>query len=511
MAHTFQDFCIDRVAHNCRPNILIDAHSLAPYVELTILGGDGEIIKVSNEACSGCHPEHSAVIRSMEYGSTNALTVNLVIHDVAGGTFDSMVRGMNTDPDSIDADYNMKVKWGWVGEKCGQRFVPKASQEVTFFVNSLTSSFDQGKLVYEIEGKDMWKQMMQSRAYKTEGDDGEPLEVRQAIKKMFAHEPQPTIAEKNVRFLRRLSNGEVQKDDFEIRIKEGEKGKDVEGKWEPKNKSKIAAALDWIKPFVTDAGKGFSDFTWDVNSKGEPGVIFWEDNTSAGENCDCTQLGYFVVNGGNKELGSEGQQKGTSNVISFQPKFAWNHTHLGLSGGSLGTGTTNAVATDNKEMENSRKLGHKGQGIQISGDNPGKETSERNNGTDKFGANRSTRNSIEHSFSNTPNFKPVEAELVIQGDPTMIATEKMFKQWVSIIVINPFHLTGGNNHGTSCPDWTLTPPCNAMMTNKGWFVEGINHTIRDGSYTTTLKVKLSGPGGNKPTGTQMGCAGPTIN
>jgi hypothetical protein len=122
------------------------------------------------------------------------------------------------------------------------------------------------------------------------------------------------------------------------------------------------------------------------------------------------------------------------------------------------------------------------------------------------------RNQARQANSKNPHIFPVEADLVIQGNPDLVATQLIYKQWVSIIVVNPFHLTGGSNKGDGdCPDWTISPPCNEMMTNKGWFVRGVNHSIRDGSYTTTLKVYLTGPGGTKPTGEPLGCNGPPIN
>jgi hypothetical protein len=521
----FRNDCIDKFAKGCQLNVPIDAHNLGPWVELTVNGGKGEVITVSNESCSNCNPQHTAVIKSMEYGSTDALTINIVVHEQAGGTFDSLVLAMNTDSTQFNNDYELVVKWGWVGEKCGgQKFIPCESIPVTFLVTSLTASFDQGKIVYEIEGTDLWKQMMATRAFEVQGTEKDPIPIKQAeagagrigrqanntdankqgaIRRMFASEPQPMIEPQNVRFLRRLPSGEEVP--FDIVCDEKSKKIPV-SYWEPANKTKIAVALDWMKPYVTDAGKGCQDFVWDVRPDGKPGIIFWEDNASCDPiECSCDRLGYYIVNGSKY-----------SPVISFQPKFKWNFTHLGKSGGQPApTATAKVRAGDQGDGEGVCNLGEKGTGNQLAGASADHEDFERSCGRTPTALEIARRNQTRQSNSKNPHIFPVEADLVIQGNPSLVATALMYKQWVSIIVVNPFHLTGGlvpfiGGDG-ECPDWTLKPPCNEMMTNKGWFVRGVNHSIKDGSYTTTLKVYLTGPGGTKRTGEPLGCNGPPIN
>lgn len=498
----FQNECLTKFASGCRPNPPIGDHNLSPWVELTVAGGGGEVITVSNKSCDGCSPQHSAVIKSMEYGSTDALTVNIVVHDQAGGTFDSLVRAMNTDATQFNADYKLSIRWGWTGIKCkiGQDSVVTESQKVTFLVTSLTASFDQGKIVYEIEGTDMWKQMMAGRVFKVQGTQKDPIPIKTAIKNMFAEGPQPIIKPEHVRFLRRKEDGNTEPYDIVV----DENNNNIpEAHWEPSNKTKPAVALNWMKPYITNMGRGCSDFTWDVRPDGNPGIIFWEDNASCSppKDCDCQKLGYYIVNGSKY-----------SSVISFQPKFKWNFTHLGKSGGQASaTNNTELVKGDMLEGEGVCNLGEKGHGAQQAGASADHEDFERSAGRTPEDTAKARRNQARQANSKNPHIFPVEADLVIQGNPNLVNTELMYKQWISIIVVNPFYLTGGDNKGGTCPDWTLSPPCNQMMSNRGWFVRGVNHSIRDGSYTTTLKVYLSGPGGTKPTGEPLGCNGPPIN
>ena len=54
-----------------------------------------------------------------------------------------------------------------------------------------------------------------------------------------------------------------------------------------------------------------------------------------------------------------------------------------------------------------------------------------------------------------------------------------------------------------CPAWALSDPndivgstsiCNELLTNKGWWILGADHQIREGRYVTTIKLALPAPG-----------------
>jgi hypothetical protein len=98
--------------------------------------------------------------------------------------------------------------------------------------------------------------------------------------------------------------------------------------------------------------------------------------------------------------------------------------------------------------------------------------------------------------------KAIEAELRLVGDPSM-ADHSIYAKFVSIIVINPYYIT--NSQG-SC-DWLAKPVCHRTFTNKKWMIKGVNHSIREGSYVTTLKVFLEAPNADIEPGEPLGGKG----
>jgi len=100
---------------------------------------------------------------------------------------------------------------------------------------------------------------------------------------------------------------------------------------------------------------------------------------------------------------------------------------------------------------------------------------------------------------------PIEAEMKILGNPhrEFIDPQFIFQRTCSVIFINPFSLDKSAS-ADLCGDWLADPPVNQLLTNKDWFVQGITHTIRDGKYTTTLKLFLPAPGVDMRLNTNMG-------
>jgi hypothetical protein len=85
----------------------------------------------------------------------------------------------------------------------------------------------------------------------------------------------------------------------------------------------------------------------------------------------------------------------------------------------------------------------------------------------------------------------MEGELRVQGDPSLGGPRKTFGRTVSLVFINPFHVMP---NGRGCGDWLANPVCNCVYSNKAWWVKAIDHSIREGSYVTTIKVALMAPG-----------------
>jgi hypothetical protein len=469
------------------PNSKNISASQGPYVKLQVKGGvAGSVITVGNKGCPGCDPRHSSIIKGFEYGSTNGFRVNITIHDLGGGTFDTLVKSMSTDSTKFNDDYSLRVEWGWIECPCSTVCSTRKSIAVCFLVSSITASMDAGKIVYEIEGTDLWKGIMQGAAYEVEGDDSAGKPLKQAIRDMFAKGPQPIITD--IQYKRR--NGDASTGDWGF-FRYGKDG--PESKWPANQRTKIAVALDWLKSYRSDQDRGITKFTWNVNGSCEPSIIFWEDNTGHIPKIAKGCIRTYIVNGGKD-----------SSVVSFQPKFKWDMTHRAGGGGEGSAETSDQTKGDNSLTPSATGDGEKGQGNQMGGGALMQETNQ--NGSQQADAQRNIKINLNN---NTPKIAPVEADLTVHGDPDLVATLQVYQTWVSIIVVNPFHLTGGS--ARDCPDWTVKPPCNTMMSNNCWMIKGINHSIKEGSYLTTLKIELPAPGATTPTGQPLGCGGPVIN
>jgi hypothetical protein len=49
------------------------------------------------------------------------------------------------------------------------------------------------------------------------------------------------------------------------------------------------------------------------------------------------------------------------------------------------------------------------------------------------------------------------------------------------------------NEGCGDWSWLASSGCNALLSDRDYWVTAINHSIREGSYTTTLKVSSVNP------------------
>lgn len=185
----------------------------------------------------------------------------------------------------------------------------------------------------------------------------------------------------------------------------------------------------------------------------------------------------YIVNGGN-----------CSPVISFNPNMKWSFQAL-ASGGGTGTGSGRmASMRDGQGALRCRLPGRGPRTNLVVGDIA------LNQGAEAAVSNRAV-NLAAHQTAN-PLHNPVEAELKIQGDPSdYFCTPFLgYGRSLSLVVINPFYLDGDNTNGCSLSWSTLTSSsCNSVLTNNHWFITGVDHQINNGSFVTTIKVRLVVP------------------
>jgi hypothetical protein len=179
-----------------------------------------------------------------------------------------------------------------------------------------------------------------------------------------------------------------------------------------------------------------------------------------------------------------------SPVIAFNPVVRW-HFLLGLKSGGV------SVPIDGKQSKQTESLARTecnvsgGKGMETQNQPSQTEVGRINNPGVQTGEAR-----VLHTAGNLM-VHAIEAELRVQGDPSpwLCSPIAGFGRCVGIIFINPFFLREDVIEG-NCPAFKQTTDnvCNNFLTNKGWFVKGVEHQIREGSYITTIKLALPAPG-----------------
>ena len=462
----------------------IDGNNIGPWVRVFFADGEGETISVGNQSSPGL--SNHAVIKSFEYGSSNGVQCKVEIIDEEGGAFEQFIQKLLKCINESSKSYNMKVQFGWIVANCEGNTTAMSSPVLTFSLINIEITLSEGKIKFTIHGQDIFQAVFVSREDKNFGTDDNPMRIKNAIQKLMSGE-EPKI---NVEYFRKSASGSISTFDFDPEFGPG----GPKAVWTSDNQNKLNTAMKWLEPFVTDRKKGITP-KWDSTAS-DPTVILWEDLTP-----DCQQqvsaariIGTYVVNGGQ-----------CSNVISFSPNINWIVAFSNLaSGGDTGSATTGETKkkqpTDTDCAVQSEKTGVQ-QSIQITGPalavyGP-KQALEQTNKAQQ--ANNRANSSV-----NSGVIQPITAELRIQGDPSFqfCSLKDWAGKFVAIVVINPFHLADTGDGG--CGDWLAQPGCNAVLSNRHWRIESINHQIKEGSFTTTLKVVLDTPGFNYEAGTGLG-------
>lgn len=205
----------------------------------------------------------------------------------------------------------------------------------------------------------------------------------------------------------------------------------------------------------------------------------------------------YIVNGG-----------ACSPVLGFNPTVKWNFQALPASGGGMGPTTGHMVSMQEGRQALRCSLPGRGPRVNLAVDEAYANQAARaapSNQATALAANR-LANTLHHA---------IEAELKIQGDPSdyFCTPAEGFGRSLALVVINPFYIEGDDTNGCSASWQTLTSSsCNSVLTNDNWFIRGVDHQIKDGSFVTTIKVVLYGPnsGVNPAAPVVPGGGGPAI-
>ncbi len=197
--------------------------------------------------------------------------------------------------------------------------------------------------------------------------------------------------------------------------------------------------------------------------------------------------GTYVVNGGD-----------FSPVIRFDPTISFLGKANKVSGGVAGGGTSaKSVEVDqicdvagDRTSEKTKQAKSQGQTIAmssaISNDSVNKEAPKN---LPQLQAQAGAAAIAAENASKPSMIGAITANLEIQGDPRFLWSLNTLGSTIKIIFVNPFALStqGSPIFGTET-DWLANPKINSVISDGYYTVQGCDHQISGGSWTTTLKI-----------------------
>jgi hypothetical protein len=475
---------------------LIDDAVMAPFVKMTLSNGEGNTITVGNNSNpreDGGPSKNHTVIRSFKYGFTTAgggggFRMEIEVTDEAGGSLSTFVNRMvnSKNPDKWKKGSQVNVQWGWIGGRCdsGDDFFPSTSH--TAFLHRVNSTFANGLMKFNLEATDITPIAFQAVTDGHQGQDDQPVPLKEAIRKLCSK------YNVSVRFLRPFTLEEWNFGGPALNGGQGDPDypKDV---WRENSQNFVQTIMNWIANagVTTDKGRGISPA---FNSQRPLGsneeLVLWEDEGTTNrkeyvEGCS-RSLGTYIVNGGKQ-----------SSVLSFNPQiefFFWAANQS--SGGSSTTANQQLSEQDKNDPTASGAIKMGAPTFNVNTDN-----ANRIHGT-SLAYSETVKAQKEHALANM-SVQPIKAELRVQGDPSLATPILMRGSFVSLVVLNPFHIQSENS---GCGDWLQIDPCHAVLTNKNWMITGAFHEVKEGSYTTTIQLSLDAPCSNIACGMPLGAS-----
>lgn len=456
------------------------AESFAPIVEVII--GGSTYITVGNQSFPS--QPHTAVIKSFEFGFIDSPEMKIEILDEAGGRFkilvDSLVKCAKT---ATGIGTEVKARWGWTMTMCDGTKKVLWSPWVKGILYQIEINYSQGKIKFNLTVRTVETIHEAMREDRTYGEDDKKMHLEDAIEQLCMIEP-PVL----VRFCRRNQAGKLEcgKGMFKW-VKFGKFG--PKAIWQADNESRYATISKWLEPYRIDDGSPFGKgiiMVMDPLDK-DLLILLQDPGPNPGEPAtSCTSsIGSFIVNGGK-----------CSPVIEFNPTFNWaaGYGSFAAGGSTQSTERTDITLKEDAKWDCQESPHGENVGPQQEVTITQQASDTYPKGEGQIETNKSQQAHLKASRITDVNVHPIKADLKILGDPRpqFVIINQWLGKTIGIIAINPFYISGSVNGG--CGDWTAKPLCNEILSNKGWVVQGINHAIKEGSYTTTLKVFLPTPG-----------------
>ena len=449
----------------------IQGENISPFVHLSLgkKSDDfrkGEWISVGNISTSEkFHSE--AVIKSFEFGASDGVVASIEILDERGGAFDRSVSELFTN---LNADNGQAaIWWGWIITDCqtGVTRLEKAGP-IFLLMKKMNVTFSGGKVKYKIECTDIINVTKDITSENSIwGDDENPMGVKDALKKMM-EDTDPKI---NIKWMNKNGKSNVEFKD------------DPKSVWETNGLDKLSSIVQWLENFITTNGRGIIPI-WDYTKELATLLLMEAPDFEKAQNPKSNEFkGIYIVNGGKN-----------SNVISFNPSINWHSFYqYAANAGGKGSGPESGKI----EWKNDKGI------------KPKKQKSENLGAIQTITTNRAAiwvhgqkspteinKNQVitSQAMAAISASGPVTAELKIQGtvEERFWHPQRAIGKFAHIVLINPYHLRTGNG----C-EWLAQPVCNDIFTSKKWKIMGVAHSIKEGSFVTTLKVELQPPWGGE--------------
>lgn len=475
--------------------------SFSPFVVAKIGGKNGPVITVGNESYPS--KRNTAVIKSMEFGYMDKPQLRMEIVDEAGGEMDLLVRALSRCSNKTGSAIGtvIQLKFGWVKSDCSNM---SEDGMITFdnWIELMTSqldvSFGGGLTKYMIEAHpiDIMTTNQREDVLKPPG-----TRLVDAIKQICASKKIVPI------FAQHLADGSIEESMDEVPWEWEHFGKEgPRAAWQGDNNDVLTTISRWISPYRikhNDAGAGILMV---FSSKRYDHLYLWKDPKINGTFSACESAGGYAPSGVSdsqmkrKSMGTFIVNGGKcSPVIKFDPKFNLisSMASKSVGGGTSSTNDSKNVVTDNSESsEDKRCIDGVPDDQNSTGNEQGATTEQHSaaNYSPNQNAMESLKSNIAHIKANSETefrIADIQGELTVIGMPTeMFINQSLFLfSPLSIIMINPFYMSGPENKKDGkCGDWLVENPCNEVLSSRHYICTGVNHSIREGSYTTTLRV-----------------------
>lgn len=461
----------------------------APYASIEF-NVDGEIFKVTVGNQSSAAAENRACITSFQYGfetDNQGLGAEIEIVDHGGLLDRPLTLAIKKSVAKLDA---VTIDFGWIvrsdSNKVGLISTSSNQEKIKLFIQKIDESLEGSSVKYKLKLVTQLYYDRQVSINKSFGTEKQKISLKEAIKQCLQQiECTPVFLDKDGKeFLEvgRDQNGQpIMIPAFQF-PKDGAWPASFDGPlnaWKCNNQSPLNAIRSWLNSITTDRGRGviFQAEEYD------PQTIIIREASVFENDCKSVIQGFdrpisYVVNGGN-----------CSPVLEFNPSFSWygggaaNAEAGGISGGAHSA--KQVMNQDNRTGEG-KKTDEVGPLTFASIPNDqtnwrppllvADKTSEAFQV--QFDANKDGENL-------TKGGGQIDAELKIIGDVRYSSPINVYGRGITLLVINAFY-------NSQCK-WITKSNLNSALSSSFWRIFGVSHSIAEGGFVTTLKLKLFTP------------------